>query len=497
MEISPQLEVAPQVDIARNPFNFLGDYRVARAIVAGVSALGIGIGLAESATGAGAETHITTSAPEHIKSAADLPDGVTLKFPGSEIVYESTSESHSSVKASDVAKGKLTILSYLKANGVPKKEITYPNCFWSVRGGMNSGTTIYNPNHPKLSQVEFFKDDRPTLVCKDSASPTGYEKAGNHGPNGTIVDNCGNYFIPFGKPPEHVTYVNTPVILEKKFSDKMDISVKASALAIGRDASGRICGEAEATAKASEQVSVEGYLKSGEGTGNEAVEEFNSVTTELSAEASAHVNCGTTVIVIEKKTPTTTTMPKKHTTTTTTMPKKHTTTTTTMPKHPTTTTTTQPRPTTTTTTTQPVHETTTTTTQPRPTTTTTTTQPVHETTTTTTMPAPQNYLEVSMEQQTPAFEGDYVGVPFQICADGSSTINGDNLTYKFSTDPQGKLSMQGGEYPNPLDPSGSECAMYEASAPYANDYVDVTLSDSDGLKSVYASTGTFPDRQLQ
>ncbi len=341
MESSQQLQAMPQEEASRSIFDSVREASItARRLFVGctLAASGIGIGLGEASTGAGAATQVTavTAGAKPITSAEKLPKGVTLNFPGSEKVYESTSESHSTVTASDVAKGKITILSYLNANGVPKKEITTTNCFWTP-GGWNSGDTIHSPEHPTLGQVKFFKDDRPTLVCRDSASPTGWEKAGNHGPNGTVIDNCGNYFIPFGKPPEHITYITTPVILEKSFKDKMDISVKATALAIGRDQFHKICGEASATAKASEEVTVEGYLKSGEGKGNEAVKEYDSVTGELQVEAKAHVDCGDTIIVIEEQTPTTTTRPKP--TTTTTIPKRVTTTTT---RPPTTTTTTIP-----------------------------------------------------------------------------------------------------------------------------------------------------------
>jgi hypothetical protein len=623
MELSQQSQAMPQEEASRSFLhsarNFMSEIYnnvgARRAFAAGVLLAGSGFGFAEASTSAGAETQVAavTAGAKPITSADKLPNGVTLNFPGSEKVYASTSESHSTVTASDVAKGKITILSYLNANGVPKKEITTANCFWSENGGWNTARTIYSPGHPTEKQVDWYKDNRPTYVCKTDASPSGWEKAGNHGPHGTIIDNCGNYFIPFGKPPEHVTIVNTPVILEKQFSDKIDISVKATALAIGRDQFGKICGEASASADASEEVTVDGYLKSGEGSGNDAVKEYDSVTHELRVEAKAHVDCGDTIIIVEEQTPTTTTRPATTTTTrpattTTTRPATTTTTrpattTTTIPpirkaevsvvkttekpngadmhtpsdvfrfkevcqdgkkiverkviyndkhdrlvqplgecnvgsivdvteltplhqnrqewvnvkkptqykvvgpngdifyftdrekqkkEHPPVTTTTVPA---TTTTTVPA---TTTTTVPATTTTTvpkTTTTTVPETTTTTTIP--ENYLSVSMEQQTPAFEGDYVGVPFQVCADGSSSIRGDKLTYTFNTDPQGELTMQGNMYPNPQNPSGSECAMFEAAEPYPNDYVDVTLSDSDGLTPVYASTGTFPDRQQQ
>ena len=356
MELSPQVEAAPQANLARRAIDFLSDYRVGRTIVAALALTGATAGFAEYSSGASAETHIAASAPKTIESAADLPPGVELLIPGEKIfpgakIYESSSKSANSAEASDVAKGKITILAYMNANGVPKKEITYPKCWWSEKGGLNSGTTIYTPGHPTLKEARFYPDSRPTLVCdvSRSVSPTGYEKAGNHGPNGTIIDNCGNYFIPFGKPPEHVTYVKTPeVILVKNFKEKMDIRVKATASAICYNQFGEVEAKASATGEASEEVTDWGYIKSGEGKGNDAVKLYDNEFGELKATAKASVHCSDDIIVIEEQLPTTTTTRPATTTTTTTRPATTTTTT-----RPATTTTTTTRPATTTTTTRP------------------------------------------------------------------------------------------------------------------------------------------------
>lgn len=222
------------------------------------------------------------STPPAITSARELPPGMTLFF--------SSSESHSRVSASSVATGAVTILSYIRAQGLPRKYVTPQNCFWS-NGGENTGETIYGPSHPtSVNQVAWFYDSRETYVCHvpRSLSPTGFAKAA-----------CGNFFIPSTKPPENVHVINGKVIMVRNRANaKVTLNDSISVTAIGHDQFGNVCGEATASAQAHETVKLKQYVKSGEGRGNIAVRLYDRIIGKLGLKASAEVNCGTTEVVI-------------------------------------------------------------------------------------------------------------------------------------------------------------------------------------------------------
>ncbi len=262
--------------------------RIGRSVAA--LALSVGLGgageLAFADSSSAAETQPQTT---EVSLASQLPNNVSLTFIGS--------ESHSSVSASDVADGKVTVLSYIRANGLPKEYVNHNRCFWKS-GVYNSGETINGPSHPtSANQVAWFYDSRDTYVCHvpKSLSPTGLAKAGNMGPNGQIVDDCGNFIMT--TPPKKV--IRGKVELVKSFAHaKLNIHAKAQAEAIGHDQNGQVCGTAEAEADAHLKVNVKQYLKH---KGAAAVRFYDKLLGKADAHAHAKVNCGASTTVITKE----------------------------------------------------------------------------------------------------------------------------------------------------------------------------------------------------
>lgn len=274
-------------------FDFIRNSRlgqIATGMAASVAFYGVSADMAHAGE--------VTSSPPPVTSAANLPSGLTL--------FVSGAEGRSHVTARAIADGSVTILSYERAKGLPKKYETQDRCYWT-HGGYNSGDTINGPFHPtRVNQVDWFYDPRWTYVCRvpKTVSPTGYAKAGNHGPNGTIVDNCGNDFQPGEKPPEHVHIIPGKVLMVKdRAKASLNLHVAVSEEAIGYDQNGEICGVASAEASAHEKVRLRQYFKSGEGRGNVAVRFYDRLLGRLSVRASASVHCGTTVKVVNQPTP--------------------------------------------------------------------------------------------------------------------------------------------------------------------------------------------------
>lgn len=219
-------------------------------------------------------------------TAGELPSTVTLTIPGAENV--DTAPGSGSATASDFANGRVTVLSYIRANGLPKKFIDKNRCFWAD-GGYNSGETINGPVHPtNANQVKWFYDPRETYVCHvpKSLSPTGLAKAGNKGPNGKLVDDCGNFWS--SKPPEHVVQGRVELV-RNAAKAKIRVSAQSAIEAVGRDSNGNVCGTAEASASARAFVSLREYVKT---RGKTAVKLYGKLFARVRTGASVSVTCG-------------------------------------------------------------------------------------------------------------------------------------------------------------------------------------------------------------
>ncbi|MDB5171131.1 MAG: hypothetical protein JWO35_825 [Candidatus Saccharibacteria bacterium] len=115
---------------------------------------------------------------------------------------------------SQSSSSRVTILSYNRVSGIPKRYVRRETCKW-VNDGYNSGVTINSSPSAKRA-TRFFRDRTRTYICKvpTSLSYTGWMKAGHDKNRDGVRDsgsNCGNIFSPISRKPREI--IKTPVIM--------------------------------------------------------------------------------------------------------------------------------------------------------------------------------------------------------------------------------------------------------------------------------------------
>jgi hypothetical protein len=213
-----------------------------------------------------------TDAPQ-VTNPAQLPDTVMMSIAGSQ------------VKASDLATGKVTVLSdMLLKKGV---KVNSKNCFWTKKGQV-----WYNGGYG-ANGTQYVKETVSGKLCKSKHSPTGLVKvAGGH--TGRRCFNAAKV----GKAPGPVV-TGRVIWVRSLMKVKVTIKASVSVTAIGHDqVTGQECGRATARASSSLRVRLSSYLKVKGRMNNAAVRFYARIQSKASAKASASVDCGSIIIVV-------------------------------------------------------------------------------------------------------------------------------------------------------------------------------------------------------
>jgi hypothetical protein len=198
------------------------------------------------------------------------------------VVSSSTNASVVGAKASasDVATGKVTILSYVKAKGLTKRQVRNSHCR-TIGAGTNV-PVFWNSGRGANGSLYWFRDSRTTRVC------------------GNRKVNCGN-FVRYTRPKSHV--VTGRVVMVRSLA-----SVKVRLHAYAKVEVTATCGSASAEAESVINISLKQFVKA---NGNATQSLYDKVVAKATAKASAKIECVVTP-------PVTTTTPGTTTTTTTT-----------------------------------------------------------------------------------------------------------------------------------------------------------------------------------
>jgi hypothetical protein len=205
--------------------------------------------------------------------AAQLPSTVTLSVAGA------------NATASDVATGRVTVLSYVMARGLSHRVIHQSKYRW-----VGAGTNVpvyWNSGRSASGGLFWFRDTRRVKIYRVGHS---WRKA-----------RCGN-LIRFTQPKAHV--VHGRVIVVRSFATAT-VKIRATATSNAVCSAGLSGASANATATAIAKVSLRSYLRS---KGAASVKLYATVSAKASASASAQVSCvsgtvTTTVVVPPPPTP--------------------------------------------------------------------------------------------------------------------------------------------------------------------------------------------------
>jgi hypothetical protein len=189
-----------------------------------------------------------------------------------------------SVSASDLASGKVTVLAdmNLKA-GV---NVHSSRCFWTKKGQKwsNGGYGV--------NGTQFEVETTPAKLCPSAHSPTGWVKVAG----GSTGRPCFNE-AKVGKPPGPV--VHGQVIWVHSLAQvNLTINASVSVTATGYDnVTHQVCGTATGSASSSARVRLRTFVKV-KGAKNAAVKLYGKVYASAKAKATASVECGSVVVTI-------------------------------------------------------------------------------------------------------------------------------------------------------------------------------------------------------
>ncbi len=257
---------------------------------AALAKIQIGLALAGAGLGVAAEAVFANEASAN--EGLPAPTAQTAPTVSTQLTeFNVTSaSSEASAVASDSAISRV-VLAFRNANGIPRSELKgmKDKCYIDKNGFWNSGTILgESPNKPA-----FFWDKRPTIICANPKSPTGFVKAGlpknmhvlddgyqtHDAKPGTI---CNNEVQ--GHKPKR-TVVN-PIVV-RSFKDTINVKAHAEAIADAYCAPG-VSAHASAGADASAKLSIKEVVKT---RGSALTQIKETAKAKAAASASAKASC--------------------------------------------------------------------------------------------------------------------------------------------------------------------------------------------------------------
>jgi hypothetical protein len=275
---------APQIGLRErihNGIDQLSDHGMKAGALA-LSVVALGAGLKAEA----AEAQTTPVQP--VETAAALPSTVTLTF--------KTETSKATVKASDIASDKLTLLANIKVNGMPKKlhrKLEKEGKCKTVDGRKQE---LYSKGYNVNNKAEFGRDYRKSRVCwiAEKNGKGHWERVA-----------CGNEELIKERPKRFVAHpVWVKTFNRLKFRVNAETFAAATCEAGGAKASALAMGRATATGYLRTEVKAS-KSKDG-GVKSLAFKTYNKATASASSQASAEANCegaATTVTIVEQPAP--------------------------------------------------------------------------------------------------------------------------------------------------------------------------------------------------
>lgn len=212
-------------------------------------------------------------------SPANLPASVTATF--------NTETSSSSVKVSDIATNKVTILANFKAKGIPKKQLKKLEKNGDCQTFDGTKVEIDTAGHDTNNMTEYGRDYRTSEFCKVAGR--------------WIRAKCGNPAFIKEKPPVPVVQ---DVMWVKTFTkENVKLHAEATALATCNVNGASASGYGHGVADSKGSISLRSFIKGVEhgDSNSEAVKLYASANGKAAASAEATANCtGSTATIVEQ-----------------------------------------------------------------------------------------------------------------------------------------------------------------------------------------------------